>query len=42
VARKVGYHSAYALSAAFKRVRGVRPGQHRDAQRRALLPPALR
>lgn len=34
VAEKVGYASAYALSAAFKRVRGVRPGEHRSAQRR--------
>jgi AraC-like DNA-binding protein len=36
VAQKVGYNSAFALSAAFKRVRGVRPGQHRDAQRQAV------
>jgi AraC-like DNA-binding protein len=33
VAAKVGYRSAYALSTAFKRVRGVRPGQHRRAER---------
>jgi len=33
VAQQVGYRSAYALSAAFKRVRGVRPGQHRRAER---------
>jgi AraC-like DNA-binding protein len=33
VAAKVGYHSPYALSAAFKRLRGVRPGQHRHAER---------
>ncbi len=33
VAAKVGYRSAYALSAAFQRVRGVRPGQHRKAER---------
>ncbi len=31
VARKVGYGSAFALSAAFKRVRGVSPQQHRLA-----------
>lgn len=31
VARKVGYGSAFALSAAFKRVRGVSPQQHRQA-----------
>jgi AraC-like DNA-binding protein len=31
VAQKVGYRSPYALSSAFKRVRGVRPGQHRQA-----------
>jgi AraC-like DNA-binding protein len=30
-AREVGYGSAYALSAAFKRVRGVSPRDHRDA-----------
>lgn len=30
VARKVGYGSPFALSAAFKRVRGVSPRQHRD------------
>jgi AraC-like DNA-binding protein len=33
VARKVGYGSPYALSAAFKRVRGISPRQHRDAAR---------
>ena len=33
VARAVGYSSPYALSAAFKRVRGVSPHQHRTAQR---------
>ncbi|HVT66790.1 MAG TPA: AraC family transcriptional regulator [Trebonia sp.] len=33
VAAKVGYGSGYALSAAFKRVRGVRPGQYRKAER---------
>lgn len=31
VARKVGYGSAFALSTAFKRVRGVSPRQHREA-----------
>jgi AraC-like DNA-binding protein len=29
VARKVGYGSPFALSAAFKRVRGVSPQEHR-------------
>jgi AraC-like DNA-binding protein len=33
VARTVGYSSPYALSAAFKRVRGVSPHQHRTAER---------
>jgi AraC-like DNA-binding protein len=33
VARTVGYSSPYALSAAFKRVRGISPQQHRAAQR---------
>src|SRR5215470_896349 len=33
VARAVGYSSPYALSAAFKRVRGVSPHEHRIAQR---------
>jgi AraC-like DNA-binding protein len=31
VARQVGYGSAFALSTAFKRVRGVSPRNHRDA-----------
>ncbi len=31
VARRVGYGSPYALSAAFKRVRGVSPRAHREA-----------
>jgi len=35
VARTVGYGSPYALSAAFKRVRGISPHQHRTAQRRS-------
>jgi AraC-like DNA-binding protein len=29
IARRVGYANAYALSVAFKRVYGVRPGEHR-------------
>jgi AraC-like DNA-binding protein len=33
VARQVGYGSPYALSAAFKRVHGVSPKQHRDVVR---------
>ncbi|MGK5638135.1 AraC family transcriptional regulator [Streptomyces sp. URMC 126] len=33
VARQVGYGSAFALSAAFKRVRGLSPAQHRVACR---------
>ncbi|EMF01528.1 Transcriptional regulator, AraC family protein [Streptomyces mobaraensis NBRC 13819 = DSM 40847] len=33
VARQVGYGSAFALSAAFKRVRGLSPARHRDAFR---------
>ncbi|MDX3231542.1 AraC family transcriptional regulator [Streptomyces sp. ME19-01-6] len=33
VARQVGYSSAFALSAAFKRVRGLSPAQHRDTVR---------
>ena len=33
VAGKVGYGSAYALSAAFKRVRGIRPGSYRSAEK---------
>jgi AraC-like DNA-binding protein len=36
VARAVGYSSPYALSAAFKRVRGVSPHQHRTAQRESV------
>ena len=34
IARRVGYANAYALSVAFKRVHGVRPGEHRAAARR--------
>jgi AraC-like DNA-binding protein len=33
VAHAVGYGSPYALSAAFKRERGVSPNQHRTAKR---------
>jgi AraC-like DNA-binding protein len=32
VAQEVGYGSAFALSAAFKRVRGVSPKAHRQAR----------
>ncbi|GAA3382046.1 AraC family transcriptional regulator [Cryptosporangium minutisporangium] len=35
VARQVGYANAFALTVAFKRVRGITPGQHRDG---ALAP----
>ena len=35
VARTVGYGSPYALSTAFKRVRGISPHEHRVAQRHA-------
>jgi AraC-like DNA-binding protein len=31
VARKVGYSGSFALSAAFKRVRGISPQEHRRA-----------
>ncbi|WP_189704828.1 AraC family transcriptional regulator [Streptomyces anandii] len=34
VARRVGYGGPFALSAAFKRVRGVSPQQHRERARR--------
>jgi AraC-like DNA-binding protein len=37
VARQVGYGSPFALSTAFKRVRGVSPQQHRAASRTAVL-----
>jgi AraC-like DNA-binding protein len=30
IAEKVGYGSSFALSTAFKRVRGISPQQHRD------------
>jgi len=36
VAAKVGYRSPYALSSAFKRVRGVRPGQYRVGNQRSV------
>ncbi|MER5490731.1 cupin domain-containing protein [Streptomyces sp. NPDC002454] len=35
VSRRVGYANAYALSVAFKRVRGVRPTEHRARSRTA-------
>jgi AraC-like DNA-binding protein len=35
IARRVGYANAYALSVAFKRVHGVRPGEHRASSRAA-------
>jgi AraC-like DNA-binding protein len=35
VAEKVGYGSPFALSTAFKRVRGISPQQHREAARAA-------
>jgi len=38
VASQVGYGSPYALSAAFKRVRGVGPRQHRDAEQAGATP----
>ncbi|WP_240135175.1 AraC family transcriptional regulator [Streptomyces sp. MUM 178J] len=36
VARKVGYSGAFALSAAFKRVRGISPQEHRTGSRRPV------
>ncbi|SPF06407.1 AraC family transcriptional regulator [Streptomyces sp. MA5143a] len=33
IARKVGYANAFALSVAFKRLRGTRPSDHRSAER---------
>ncbi|SDH96513.1 Helix-turn-helix domain-containing protein [Sinosporangium album] len=30
IARKVGYANAFALSVAFKRLRGTRPSDHRS------------
>jgi AraC-like DNA-binding protein len=35
IARKVGYANAFALSAAFKRLRGTRPSDHRNPAPRA-------
>ncbi|WP_091089670.1 AraC family transcriptional regulator [Micromonospora nigra] len=40
VARQVGYGSAFALSTAFKRVRGVSPQEHRQAVVPAALCPS--
>jgi AraC-like DNA-binding protein len=39
VADQVGYGSPFALSSAFKRVRGVSPQQHREAFRRSAAQP---
>jgi AraC-like DNA-binding protein len=38
VARQVGYRSPFALSAAFKRMRGMSPQEHRDRLRRVTQP----
>jgi AraC-like DNA-binding protein len=38
VARRVGYGSGFALSAAFKRVRGISPQQHRQRAARSQPP----
>ncbi|GAB3769023.1 AraC family transcriptional regulator [Microlunatus parietis] len=38
IARQVGYSDADALSVAFRRVRGIRPSEHRAAVRRGALP----
>lgn len=35
IARKVGYANAFALSAAFKRLRGTRPSDHRNPEPRS-------
>lgn len=32
IARKVGYANAFALSVAFKRLRGTRPSDHRNSE----------
>jgi len=32
IARKVGYANAFALSVAFKRLRGARPSDHRSQE----------
>ncbi|NGN69046.1 AraC family transcriptional regulator, partial [Streptomyces sp. A7024] len=34
IAKKVGYANAFALSVAFKRLRGMRPSDHRDSDHR--------
>ena len=41
VASQVGYGSPYALSAAFKRARGISPRQHRDAERVRAAPGSI-
>ncbi|ACU38301.1 AraC family transcriptional regulator [Actinosynnema pretiosum subsp. pretiosum] len=38
IARKVGYANAFALSAAFKRLRGERPSEHRNPEPGPRLP----
>jgi AraC-like DNA-binding protein len=38
IARKVGYANAFALSVAFKRVRGIRPSEHRGAHAASASP----
>ncbi|MEY9907835.1 AraC-like DNA-binding protein [Catenulispora sp. MAP12-49] len=40
VAEQVGYGSAFALSAAFKRVRGISPKEHRERAAREAIPVA--
>jgi len=40
VAEQVGYGSAFALSAAFKRVRGISPKEHRERAARNDMPVA--
>lgn len=40
VAEQVGYGSAFALSAAFKRVRGISPKEHREQAARNAVPVA--
>jgi len=42
VARTVGYRSPYALSIAFKRVRGISPHQHRTASRNGSADRSIR
>ena len=42
VARRVGYGSAFALSAAFKRERGVSPQEYRNRPAEVVLPSPLR